>query len=413
MLFDPFLSPYDGTAPRLAARARARPSAIDVVFCSHEHVDHLDVPSIGAIATASPGAMFVVPSPIVDMVTEAGRPARPRRRNAARRLRWTIGGLTVRAVPACHGVTMDDAYGFGETLSGRAGPLPRVRRRPGRRAHLSRRRHDPLRRHGGDARRRSAIDVALLPINGRDAEREGRGIVGNLDHREAAWLGSRIDAGVLVPMHYDLFARNLGFPGALVETVGREFPEVPVLVPGARPAVRLHDEAGERGVKALVYLGPGRMELQDAPDPTPGPGEVVIASRASSICGSDLHGFREASPRRIPPLIMGHETVGAIADGGRRVFPRSRVGERVVLKPIVSCGACRWCREGAINHCPTGRLVGRDLTGGFAERFAVPAARRRAVRRGRLGRGRRRSRAARERGARRVAGRRRAATASS
>jgi 2-desacetyl-2-hydroxyethyl bacteriochlorophyllide A dehydrogenase len=125
-------------------------------------------------------------------------------------------------------------------------------------------------------------------------------------------------------------------------------------------------------LKALVYLGPGRMELQDAPDPTPGPGEVVIASRASAICGSDLHGFREASPRRIPPLTMGHETVGEIVEVGDGV-PDSRIGERVVLKPIVSCGVCASCREGAINHCPTGRLVGRDLTGGFAERFAVPA----------------------------------------
>jgi len=113
------------------------------------------------------------------------------------------------------------------------------------------------------------------------------------------------------------------------------------------------------------------MEVWDAPDPTPGQGEVVIASSASSICGSDLHGFREASPRRIPPLIMGHETVGTIAAVGDGVSD-ARIGERVVLKPIVSCGACRWCREGAINHCPTGRLVGRDLTGGFAERFSVP-----------------------------------------
>jgi len=125
-------------------------------------------------------------------------------------------------------------------------------------------------------------------------------------------------------------------------------------------------------VKALVYLGPGRMELQDAPEPSPGPGEAVIASSASSICGSDLHGFREASPRRIPPLIMGHETVGTIAAVGDGV-PASRIGERVVLKPIVSCRVCRWCRMGAINHCPTGKLVGRDLTGGFAELFAVPA----------------------------------------
>jgi 2-desacetyl-2-hydroxyethyl bacteriochlorophyllide A dehydrogenase len=114
------------------------------------------------------------------------------------------------------------------------------------------------------------------------------------------------------------------------------------------------------------------MELQDAPDPTPGPGEVVISSHASAICGSDLHGFREASPRRIPPLIMGHETVGEIAEVGTGV-PDSRIGERVVLKPIVSCGVCASCRGGAINHCRTGRLVGRDLAGGFAERFAVPA----------------------------------------
>jgi 2-desacetyl-2-hydroxyethyl bacteriochlorophyllide A dehydrogenase len=125
-------------------------------------------------------------------------------------------------------------------------------------------------------------------------------------------------------------------------------------------------------MRALVYLGPGRMELQDAPDPTPGPGEVVIASRASAICGSDLHGFRESSPRRVPPLVMGHETVGEVADVGEGV-PAARIGERVVLKPIVSCGACAWCRSGAINRCATGRLVGRDLTGGFAERFVVPA----------------------------------------
>jgi len=126
-------------------------------------------------------------------------------------------------------------------------------------------------------------------------------------------------------------------------------------------------------VRALVYLGPGRMELQDVPEPTPGPGEVVIASRASAICGSDLHGFREASPRRIPPLVMGHETIGEIAMVGPGVSER-RVGERVVLKPIVSCGECPWCASGAINHCATGRLVGRDMAGGFAEQFAVPAA---------------------------------------
>lgn len=125
-------------------------------------------------------------------------------------------------------------------------------------------------------------------------------------------------------------------------------------------------------MKALVYLGPRRMELREVPEPEPGPGEVVIAAAASGICGSDLHGFREASPRRVPPLVMGHETVGTIDAVGEGVDV-DRLGERVVLKPILQCGRCVRCREGRGNLCAQGRLVGRDLPGGFAERFAVPA----------------------------------------
>jgi 2-desacetyl-2-hydroxyethyl bacteriochlorophyllide A dehydrogenase len=114
------------------------------------------------------------------------------------------------------------------------------------------------------------------------------------------------------------------------------------------------------------------MELQEAPDPEPGAGEVVIRTRASAICGSDLHGFREATPRRIPPLVMGHEAVGTIDAVGPGV-DAARAGERVVLKPILACGRCARCREGRTNLCLKGRLVGRELTGGFAERFSVPA----------------------------------------
>jgi 2-desacetyl-2-hydroxyethyl bacteriochlorophyllide A dehydrogenase len=114
------------------------------------------------------------------------------------------------------------------------------------------------------------------------------------------------------------------------------------------------------------------MELEERPDPAPGPDEVVLRSTASAICGSDLHGFRHASPRRIPPLVMGHETAGVVAAVGDGV-PASREGERVVLKPILGCGRCRWCAAGESNRCAEGRLVGRDLTGGFAEAFVVPA----------------------------------------
>lgn len=124
-------------------------------------------------------------------------------------------------------------------------------------------------------------------------------------------------------------------------------------------------------MRQLVYLGPRSMDLQEAPEPTPDPGEVVFETEAAAICGSDLHGFREASPRRIPPLVMGHEGVGRIVAVGEGV-PRARLGERVILRPILACGDCEPCREGRPNLCRNGRLVGREITGAFAERFVVP-----------------------------------------
>ena len=227
-LFDPFLSPYPG---RLHPSPMSPEEAlgVDVVLCSHEHVDHFDAPAVAAIATASPAARFVVPSPIVDMAIEAGLPA-DRVVGVQPGQAVEVGGLTIHAVPACHGVTMEDAYGFGERLSdGLVRFLGFVVELGGVRVYHA---GDTIHFPGmEDTLRGLSIDVALLPINGRDAEREARGIVGNLDHREAAWLAAEIGAGVLVPMHYDLFAGNLGFPAALVETAGREFPSVPVLVP--------------------------------------------------------------------------------------------------------------------------------------------------------------------------------------
>ena len=92
-------------------------------------------------------------------------------------------------------------------------------------------------------------------------------------------------------------------------------------------------------MKALVYLGPRRMEVQEASEPVTGVGDVLIETAASAICGSDLHGFREPSPRRIPPLIMGHETVGVVAAVGEGV-DASRIGQRIVLKPLLACRAC-------------------------------------------------------------------------
>lgn len=125
-------------------------------------------------------------------------------------------------------------------------------------------------------------------------------------------------------------------------------------------------------MKALVYLGPRRMELQDVPDPSPEPGDVRVRVRATAICGSDLHGFREASPRRVPPLVMGHEVVGEVDGVGDGADPGLE-GTRVIAMPVVACGACARCLEGRSNLCPHRRLMGMSFPGAFAEAFTIPA----------------------------------------
>jgi 2-desacetyl-2-hydroxyethyl bacteriochlorophyllide A dehydrogenase len=127
-------------------------------------------------------------------------------------------------------------------------------------------------------------------------------------------------------------------------------------------------------MKALMYLGPRTMELQDVPEPSPAAGEARVRVRAAAICGSDLHGFREASPRRIPPLIMGHEVVGTVDALGEGV-DAALEGTRVVTMPVVSCGRCDRCREGRPNLCPDRRLMGMDFPGAFAEAFTIDAGR--------------------------------------
>ncbi len=227
-LIDPFLSPWEGRLYE-SALPPSRAEGVDLVLCTHEHVDHFDASSAPAIASASPAAVFVVPSPIVDMVTEAGvAPGRVIGVQPGDDLE--VAGVRLRPVPAMHGVTMEDAYGFGEALSGGLTRFLGFVLDGGdvRLYHAG----DTIHFDGMEALLRILeIDVGLLPINGRDPEREARGIVGNLSEREAAWLAREAEFDLLIPMHDDLFARNRGYPAHLVDSVERDHPGVPVFVP--------------------------------------------------------------------------------------------------------------------------------------------------------------------------------------
>lgn len=124
-------------------------------------------------------------------------------------------------------------------------------------------------------------------------------------------------------------------------------------------------------MKALVYEGPKIMMMRDVPMPEVKEDEVLIRVRRAGICGSELGGYLGHNSLRKPPLIMGHEFAGEIEQIGSQVEGLN-VGDRVTANPLVTCGHCRYCRNGQQQICPDRKLVGAHRPGAFAEYVTVP-----------------------------------------
>ena len=113
--------------------------------------------------------------------------------------------------------------------------------------------------------------------------------------------------------------------------------------------------------------------LQEVPVPRPGPGEVLVAPRYASICGTDQHVFLGEFQGRVRyPAILGHEFSGVVEEAGPGVSEPAP-GDRVAVDPIVPCLRCVACINGRLSACRRLKLLGIDLPGGFAQRVAVPA----------------------------------------
>ncbi len=204
LLVDPWVSPNERRlieSPPLELVAER----IDWVLVTHEHGDHLDLPFLREVAERSPAAQLVLPGPIAEQV-EGILPLTPVRPGDV----VEAGELRVEVVPSWHGVAVADGYSdhggrfVGYILRGAS----------------------PVIYHAGDtiateglleALRDKEIEIALLPINGRDFFREEQNLVGNLDFREAVALARRIGAQTLVPYHWDGYAANTEQPGRAVD----------------------------------------------------------------------------------------------------------------------------------------------------------------------------------------------------
>lgn len=126
-------------------------------------------------------------------------------------------------------------------------------------------------------------------------------------------------------------------------------------------------------MKAVLYPAAGEVTLADLPDPAPGPGEAVVAVRASGLCHTDIDVLHARYGPGAFPVVPGHEFAGEVIALGSDVDGFS-LGDRVVVDPNLSCGQCRACRQGMANLCETLGAYGVSCHGGFAERSVVRAA---------------------------------------
>ena len=101
-------------------------------------------------------------------------------------------------------------------------------------------------------------------------------------------------------------------------------------------------------MQVFRYHAPGDVALEEAPEPTPGPGEIKLRVRATSMCGTDVKISTAGHQRMEPDRVMGHEIAGEIAEVGEGVTGWS-VGDRVQVIAAIPCGECDWCRAGIEN----------------------------------------------------------------
>ena len=126
-----------------------------------------------------------------------------------------------------------------------------------------------------------------------------------------------------------------------------------------------------RGLTKLAP-GPGNVALAERPEPSAAPGHVVLDVAGAGICGTDLHIADDEFPS-VPPVTMGHEVSGVVADVGAGV-DGAWAGARVVTETYFStCGECAFCRAGRPNLCAQRRSIGSHVDGGFARFVHVPA----------------------------------------
>jgi len=130
-------------------------------------------------------------------------------------------------------------------------------------------------------------------------------------------------------------------------------------------------------MKALLMKEYKKLVYTDFEDPKiEDPHDLLVKIKAVAICGSDVHGFDGSTGRRKPPIIMGHEAAGEVAETGKSVRAFKK-GDRITFDSTIYCGNCFFCRQGMVNLCDNRTVLGVSCDeyrrhGAFAEYVVIP-----------------------------------------
>jgi L-iditol 2-dehydrogenase len=125
-------------------------------------------------------------------------------------------------------------------------------------------------------------------------------------------------------------------------------------------------------MKAALLTAPYQIDLQEVEEPRLSSADVLIKVRCVGVCGSDVHAYKGTHPFRKPPVILGHEMAGEVADVGEEVTLFEK-GDRVSVEPQTYCRQCSTCYQGHYNLCNNKRILGTTpWPGAFSEYVAIP-----------------------------------------
>lgn len=126
-------------------------------------------------------------------------------------------------------------------------------------------------------------------------------------------------------------------------------------------------------MKAVRLVEVGRpLQMQEVSLPAVGVKDVLVRVKAAGICRSDVHYRAGVSPTRPLPLTLGHEVAGVVEKVGSQVA-NVKVGDRVCIHYLATCGDCYYCSVGSEQFCVEGAMIGKHRNGGYAEYIVMPA----------------------------------------